>query len=584
MKRLIALAAVAILMVAGSASAQWGRHMVASANASFAGTAGAAQGPSTTNNDDSCDISVTPAATLLLPYFQVETAARATTTFFTVTNTSAVPQIAHVTIWTDWSFPVLDFNIYLTGYDVQPIDLYDVLVNGVIAPAAITGGAVGTGTKVSTNGKTNGGLTGGLTYNPLNFLGNPNFLTVASGTGGALGVASDCATLPGSVRSDIINAVRTALVTGTGYAGTGFGCTDPTSLVGSAASTHTTTTTAVGYVTVDVAATCNQMLPDEARYYTDPAGILYDNTLTGDYQILNRATGSNYAGGDPLVHIRAIPEGGPAGSLPPGVTNLPYTFYSRYINTSTGFPSPNNRDRRQPLPSVFAARWIQGGSLALNTNYRIWREGLTGPSAPVATQTFVTPTDCTNVVVNSVIPLTEVVRFDEHENVQTIVPTGCPTSPCISAPSLTLPESSDRSVTDTTVFPPATFVSGDVGGWMYLNLNSGGLPAVAPTYPTYPTTAASGAYNGTLHPGATMARSSQNWVIVALSGSGSQAGAYGVDFSATWLGNGCSGPVGQSGLGGAAPSAVPIGPVGGVPVCPTGVTCTGTYPGTNTTP
>ena len=39
-------------------------------------------------------------------------------------------QIAHVTLWTDYSFPVIDFNIYLTGYDVQSINLYDVIALG----------------------------------------------------------------------------------------------------------------------------------------------------------------------------------------------------------------------------------------------------------------------------------------------------------------------------------------------------------------------------------------------------------------------------------------------------------------------
>ena len=62
--------------------------------------------PATTNNNDSCDIGVYPAATLLLPYFEVETAApvgTGTTTLFTITNTSPYPQIAHVTVWTDWA-------------------------------------------------------------------------------------------------------------------------------------------------------------------------------------------------------------------------------------------------------------------------------------------------------------------------------------------------------------------------------------------------------------------------------------------------------------------------------------------------
>src|SRR5437773_4778944 len=46
--------------------------------------------PATTNNADSCDVAVMPAATLLLPYFDVDTAAAqgaGTTTLFTITNT-----------------------------------------------------------------------------------------------------------------------------------------------------------------------------------------------------------------------------------------------------------------------------------------------------------------------------------------------------------------------------------------------------------------------------------------------------------------------------------------------------------------
>src|ERR1043166_6434110 len=133
MKKLTTLAFVATLLVAGSAFA--GRNFTAAPNATFTfGVGGAAAGPSTTNNDDSCGIGTTPAATLLLPYFEVETATRATDTFFTIVNTGYLPQIAHVVVWTDWSYPVLDFNIFLTGFDVQPISMYDIIVNGIIAP------------------------------------------------------------------------------------------------------------------------------------------------------------------------------------------------------------------------------------------------------------------------------------------------------------------------------------------------------------------------------------------------------------------------------------------------------------------
>ncbi|MGZ8781119.1 MAG: hypothetical protein ACXW31_14465, partial [Thermoanaerobaculia bacterium] len=64
-------------------------------------------GPRTTNNDDSCDIAVLPAATLLLPYFEVNTESPSgQTTLFTITNVTNVDQVAPVTLWTDYGFPV----------------------------------------------------------------------------------------------------------------------------------------------------------------------------------------------------------------------------------------------------------------------------------------------------------------------------------------------------------------------------------------------------------------------------------------------------------------------------------------------
>jgi hypothetical protein len=33
-------------------------------------------------------------------------------------------------VWTDWAFPVLIFDLFLTGYDAQSINLFDVLALG----------------------------------------------------------------------------------------------------------------------------------------------------------------------------------------------------------------------------------------------------------------------------------------------------------------------------------------------------------------------------------------------------------------------------------------------------------------------
>src|SRR5439155_26255652 len=134
---------------------------------------------------DSCDIGVAPAATLLLPYFEVDfvsAAATARTTLFTITNTSRMPAIAHVVLWTDWSFAALDFNIFLTGYDVQSINLYDIFNPGMIAPITQT-----TGGTTITQPLPTGNPVNAVPAN--NVTGNPNFNTTV---GSSANVATAC--------------------------------------------------------------------------------------------------------------------------------------------------------------------------------------------------------------------------------------------------------------------------------------------------------------------------------------------------------------------------------------------------------
>src|SRR5260370_25391250 len=78
-----------------------------------------------------CTIDAVPAATLLLPYFEVDlNNPNGLTTLFSVNNASATAALVHVVIWSDLSVPVLDFNIYLTRYDVQSLNLRAIIVNG----------------------------------------------------------------------------------------------------------------------------------------------------------------------------------------------------------------------------------------------------------------------------------------------------------------------------------------------------------------------------------------------------------------------------------------------------------------------
>jgi hypothetical protein len=261
-------------------------------------------GPSSVMNDDSCDITVSPAATLLLPAFDVNVSGVGETTLFTITNVSNSPQIAHVTVWTDWAYPVLTFNVFLTGYDVQTISLYDVIGRGVVAPGAARPNAT-----IPANVADSGSEPGFNHTNPN--IPDRNVLP----RGSCLG-----ATFPGTLTPELTAAVRSALTTGLyGVGGMPSGC--GTTRVGG---THFN---ARGYVTVDVVADCTSTLPTDPAYYSTQ--ILFDNVLIGDYQQVNfDPTVGNFAAGEPMVHIRAIPEGGLAGSAP--ATNLPYTFYDHY--------------------------------------------------------------------------------------------------------------------------------------------------------------------------------------------------------------------------------------------------------------
>ena len=216
--------------------------------------------------------------------------------------------------------------------------------------------------------------------------------------------------------------------------------------------------------------------------------------LIGDYQQLGGSpAGTGVASafdgaGNPMVHIRAVPEGGGAGANVP--TGLPYTFYDRYTPSAT-----RTFDRRQPLPSTFAVRYIQGGTGAFATNYTIWREGLNGSAA-----------SCASNINNSAISFREIIRFDEHEN-PFAFRTDSLCVPC--APSLpTLPAASSTNTAGST-YP---HIGGtDVGGWLYLNLNNGGSPGYSIT--SHP----SGAITVDAPTQFGYPRASQNWVTARLS-------------------------------------------------------------------
>jgi hypothetical protein len=395
--------------------------------------------PHSINNDDTCDIALLPAATLLLPYFEVDISAPAgqgETTLFTVTNVTGEEQIAHVTLWTDYAFPVIDFSIYLTGYDTQSLNLYDVIALGQLAPPG------GTGSTVSPRGE----------WSHAN----------------ADVDLTNCHNLPSAVPARYVARMQEAFTLGR-----------VRELDGNAACTNIgsvhTNASAIGYATIDLVGSCVATTVLDPAYST--ALLRHDNVLVGDFIQINGE--QNFAQGSPMVHIRAMPDDGRP-------VNFERTFYGHY--QPVDHPKA---DRRQPLPSMFAARWINGGAGTLGTALKIWRESST--SAGAACRDYRT----------EVQTYRELATFDDEENgVGAGFPPDCPIL-CIE-PFNYLPSTGRYAVGHGT-FPELD--NGSVAGWMYLNLaheNEDGIR--------------------------------QAWVVTSMRAEG----RYSVDSDATPLGNGCT--------------------------------------------
>jgi hypothetical protein len=418
--------------------------------------------PTTKANDDSCDIALLPAATLLLPYFEVDFSPSVReTTLFSITNVTNLARIARVTLWTDYSYPVFSFNVYLTGYDVQSINLFDIIGDGTI------GNGGGTGSSISHQGS----------------FSDPN------------AAIEGCANVSASIPAASVTRMQEAFTTG---------------VTGAAGCNHVggVHENAVGYVTIDVVGNCSTAMPTDPEYFTND--VRYDNVLIGDYQHVSNSIQTD-AQVNPMVHIRAVPEGGtPASRLAdPGqfANRFAHTFYGRFQATATP-----TADARQPLPSRFAVRWINGGAGGFGTSFKIWRQSVTGSD------------DCDTIEDNGIIELAESVMFDENENGEANLNPICDFL-CIG-PTIFLPTTSRMPIDPGSEVFPQKIVTTTVAGWLYLNLDDHNQE--------------NGAH--------------QNWVVVSMHAENRYSG----DMDGTALGNGCSPPLdlSEASLGG----TVIIGP------------------------
>ena len=358
--------------------------------------------------------------------------------FFTQTN-GPTAVLAHLTIWSDLGVPVFNFNIYLTGFDVERIDMRAVL-NGSLPQTASAG--QDPQDRISPKGR------------------DSQDINYASCSGGGVPLMVDNVNSysqlpPGPISAATVANMQAAL-TGKPSASQGGKC---------GGADHSDNI-ARGYITIDTVNNCTARFPSDSGYLgAGGSGDTTDQTqLTGEVFYVDQLHG--IARGDNLVHIHASP------TDPAVTTTGNYTFYGRY----DGF---NAADDRQPLPTTFGARYVNGnftGAAIPTPSSPAW--GAPPANPPAGSTSLVVWRDSkvaqhyfTCGSLPSTYPLSQesVVAFDEQEHPQSTGAMGALTNFGSPFPIATQVVKIGGSAL------PVSFTA----GWMYLNLNHTAAPGPA---------------------------------------------------------------------------------------------------------
>jgi len=405
-----------------------------------------------------CALDVVPASTLLFPFvtYDYDTGASidpvsadfdnsGQTTLFAITNVSSEAQIVHITLWTDYSVAVLDFNLTLTGYDVQTINIRDILRDGTLpsddfganewwdgsgtsnaGPPPFDDGPYSTHNQLWggaldswfwTNATTpNNGLatpddTYGLDCDPDDWISSPvNYRNDPNEDGDT----GDSGYIPADFLGVIEGHLRISEEGTTGYVGCdpdapelwdfeesfpgGTWFTNQAFLDGQPRYTWL-------YITADVVGACNKDLPDSdwLNYFGEDTGVINANVLMGDLIYLD--AGSNFSEAINAVHIEDAPNS--AAST---------TFYNRYHQGNA------LAENREPLPTAWAFRIGFGRGWA-DTWIRTWKgssfERMIVDLAEDVDGGVISGTGPAALYANTCIPYTYY-AWDEDENVNRV--------------------------------------------------------------------------------------------------------------------------------------------------------------------
>lgn len=357
-----------------------------------------------------------PAATLLLPYFEVDVDDyEGINTLFSINNASASAAVAHVTVWTDQSIPTLDFDVYLTGFDVQTISIRDIFRGDLPRTADDLA-------------------------DPADTISNEGALSQDINFPGSSGPCAAAYTNP------VLDSFRRTQLR---LAHTGLNA----SAYGGCLGANHGDDRVRGYITVDIVTECNLFFPSSPNYFASGvAGTA--NILWGDYFYVEPREA--FAQGEGLVAIESCPSASSTCSFAPGA----YTFYGRYATIA-------GQDQREPLATSFAVRYFSGAEFDAGTELVVWRDSKTTPSGLNG------PYTCGSTTRPAWFPMSQasVIAFDEQENPEELCFQGDIISPPIGGTQTCFPLETQRVEVEGGHPIASDLAPSQPSGWLWLGLS-----------------------------------------------------------------------------------------------------------------
>jgi hypothetical protein len=414
-----------------------------------------------------CAFDQAPAASLLFPFVQYDfnQPFGGYTTVIGITNLSPESQIVRLSFWTDFGVPILGFNVILSGYDVQTINVRDILNEGRL-PVTLN--------------EAHAGSEGSHDEGPVSGYGGPGVTWTeipdpqASSSLGARCDSSNAA-YPGLYSVGIPQAIlelfqiwlQASQTVDRFYTDD---CDQPFEAQylpepqGTWFENRTTSGPSWLYITVDVVHSCGKSFPSDPAYWTPAAQggeARYDNVLMGEAFWIS--------GGDstaaPAVHLEADED--LASVVARDIAGDPISFYSRY-SSAAGATS----DMREPLPTAWAFRYVGYLDDTFDTAVRMWK-GSTRFESPIDMETTGTNPERPDMLTATTCLAYTYYGWDNEENVLSY---SCPGGDC--GPAFNLFPLATQEVSIDELFLP------DSEGWVLFVWPSSNYPEGAGIPPT----------------------------------------------------------------------------------------------------